>query len=87
MTFIGCTIMVDYYCWGVWGPVFFICIGCHNEYGLAIEELWKSLLMWYIDDWIDDGIVVNILVTFSLLVFKIMFIGNDEMMFVLLVKF
>ena len=86
LTFTGCTTTPDYYRRGVRGPVFSICTGCHNEYGLAIEEPWKSLSMWHIDDRIDDGTVANTLATLSPLASKTTPIGNDETMPALLAK-
>ena len=86
LTFTGCTTTPDYYRRGVRGPVFSICTGCHNDYGLAIEEPWKSLSVWHIDDRIDDGTVANTLATLSPLAAKTTSIGIEETLPTLLAK-
>ena len=65
LSFTGCTTTADYYRRGVRGPVFSICAGCHNDYGLAIEEPWKSFPLWHIDDRIDDDTVSATLATLT----------------------
>lgn len=65
LSFSGCTTTADYYRRGVRGPVFSTCAGCHNDYGLAIEEPWKSFPLWHIDDRIDDATVSATLATLT----------------------
>ena len=63
LSFTGCTTTADYYRRGVRGPVFSICTGCHNDYGLAIEEPWSAYPLWHIDDRLDDATVSATLAT------------------------
>ena len=63
VTFTGCTTTADYYRRTLRGPVFSICTGCHNEYGLALD--WGNL--WRIDDRVDEETVASTLDTLGAL--------------------
>jgi len=60
--FEGCTTTADYYRKSLRGPVFSVCTGCHNPWGLAREQG-----VWHIDNRLDDETVAQSLETLQAL--------------------
>jgi len=60
--FTGCTTTADYYRRSLRGPVFSVCSGCHNPWGLAREKD-----VWQMDNRLDDASVNDTIETLSTL--------------------